>query len=112
GREEEPGLRGGDGAVRVRAHLDGGPGAGDRAGGAEDFVGGEGDLAGAPRLAGQLDRHRLAVEAGLAAEAAAHLRLLHADLRGLDLEDVGEPVAEHPRTLRATPQLDLSVFGG
>src|SRR5262249_37138185 len=112
GLEDELGLRRRDGAVLLDAHLDAGPGAGDRAGGAEDVVAGEGDLDRAPRLAGQLDRHRLAVEAGLAAEAAAHLRLLHADLRGLDLEDVGEPVAEHPRTLRAAPQLDLAIFRG
>src|SRR5262249_32019437 len=101
-----------DGTVLLDAHLDARSGAGDGAGGAEDLAAGEGDLDRAPRLAGKLDRHRLAIEAGLAAEAAAHLRLLRPDLRRLGLQDIGEPVAEHPRALGAAPQLDLAVFGG
>ena len=81
-----------------------------RTGGAQHLAARERHLHRAFRLAREHDGDRFGIEGRLAAEAAAEFRLLDADLRGVDLEDLGQAIAIDPWRLRAAPEFDLTVL--
>ena len=110
GLKNEFGIRGDDRAVFLAPHLEARMRCRDRTGGAQHLGAREGHLYRTLRLAREHDRDRFRIEVRLAAETAAELRLLDADLRGIDLEDLGQAIAIRPWGLRAAPEFDLTVI--
>src|SRR5581483_11018927 len=70
------------------------------------------DLDRAPRLLRQRQRHRLEIDQGLAAEAAADLGRHHADVGDVDAEQFGAIGAHHELALARAPDRALPVRGG
>ena len=102
------GPDGGDPAVLGGADLDRARRAGRGAGGAEHLIARHHHLHRAAGLLGQDQRHRLQIDDGLAAEAAADLGRDGADVAQLDARQLGRHVAHHEVALAAAPDGDLA----
>src|SRR6185312_13332375 len=102
---------GDDAAVFFSADLDPNVAARSRAGGAEHLLARHGHLHRLARLLRQADRQRLEIDDRLAAEAAADFGRRDADLRGVEVEQLGAETTHLEMTLRGRPDLDLAVLG-
>ncbi len=104
-------LAGGQPAVALGAELHLDDAARRRPGAAEHLLAVHYHFHGPAGLLGQRQRHRLQIDQGLAAEAAADLGRDRPDVRDVDAEEFGAIGADHELTLARAPDRALPVGG-
>src|SRR5260221_4795457 len=103
---------GDEAAVLLGAELHFDAAAGSRAGAAEYYLAAHHDLDRAAGLLRQGQRHRLQIDQGLAAEAAADLGRHRADIGHVDAQQLGAIAADHELDLARAPDRALAVIAG